>query len=152
MITVWSRHPLNEGKEPKWYEFKDLEDLANTICNACSLTSLGIDEHFAAVQYIEQVPELLTEGDFISYYENEDFKDYGAPSVKWVRKDSEDGKILQSFNSGEWCLTQDICRILGITFAEGLSKYDFDRQARWAPAPAEGQIITTKFRIKKEDK
>lgn len=59
-----------------------------------------------------------------------------------------DESIIEAFNSGEWCDTKDICRILGITFAEGLQRFEFGRTARWCPPPQEGQIIDTRFRIK----
>ena len=87
MYNLWSLHPINElkGKEPTWYEFKDLEDLAGTICRACTMTCLGIEDHFAAVQYIEQVPELLTGGKFYSWYEDEEARDYGCPRWGWRR-------------------------------------------------------------------
>jgi len=59
-----------------------------------------------------------------------------------------DEEILAAFNNGEWRNTIDICRILNISFAEGLTRFEFSRTAEWNPAPMEGQKITTKFRIK----
>lgn len=61
-----------------------------------------------------------------------------------------DVDILNAFFDGEWCDTSDICRLLDISFAEGLRKFDFARTAEWNPAPLEGQKIATKFRIKKD--
>lgn len=63
---------------------------------------------------------------------------------------ANDEDILNTFNSGEWCDTHDICRILGISFEEGFEKYEFSRTAEWNKAPLHGQKITTKFRIKPE--
>ena len=60
-----------------------------------------------------------------------------------------DENILTAFNNREWCDTQDICRLLNITFAEGLHKFEFSRTAEWNNAPLNGQKIVTKFRIKK---
>lgn len=61
-----------------------------------------------------------------------------------------DENILTAFNAGEWCDTQDICRLLNITFVEGLRKFEFSRTAEWNKAPLEGQKITTRFRLKRE--
>jgi|WetSurMetagenome_2_1015567.scaffolds.fasta_scaffold151757_4 hypothetical protein len=62
---------------------------------------------------------------------------------------SEKDEILfLNFLKGEWVDANEICRILGISFCEAFSLYDFSREARWAPYPAEGQIITCKFKIK----
>lgn len=63
-----------------------------------------------------------------------------------------DKDILTAFNNGEWCNTQDICRLLNITFEEGLHKFEFSRTAKWHKAPLEGQKITCKFRIKQEER
>ncbi|MEA5040034.1 MAG: hypothetical protein VB086_09375 [Clostridiaceae bacterium] len=60
-----------------------------------------------------------------------------------------DQNILTAFYNGEWCNTQDICRLLNISFAEGLHMFDFSRTAEWNKEPLEGQKITTKFKIKK---
>jgi hypothetical protein len=60
----------------------------------------------------------------------------------------KDKNILTAFYQGEWCNTQDICRLLNITFSEGLSKFDFSRTAEWNKYPLEGQKITTQFRIR----
>lgn len=57
--------------------------------------------------------------------------------------------ILDSFNDGEWCDSNEICRLLGITFEEGLRRFDFCRTAQWNSFPLNGQKITTQFRIKK---
>lgn len=46
-----------------------------------------------------------------------------------------DKNILTAFNNGEWCNTQDICRLLNITFEEGLHKFEFSRTAEWNKAP-----------------
>lgn len=59
-----------------------------------------------------------------------------------------DESILVAFNNGEWCDTQDICRLLNITFAEGFRKFEFSRTVEWNKSPLNGQKITTKFRIK----
>lgn len=61
-----------------------------------------------------------------------------------------DENILTAFNNGEWCDTQDICRLLNITFEEGLRKFEFSRTAEWNKPPLNGQKITTQFRIKRE--
>lgn len=61
-----------------------------------------------------------------------------------------DDEILKAFFDGQWCDTEDICRLLDISFVEGFRKFDFSRTAEWNPAPLEGQKITTKFRIKKD--
>lgn len=60
-----------------------------------------------------------------------------------------DEEILLAFYGGEWCDTKDICRLLDISFSEGLREFEFSRTAEWNPAPLEGQKITTKFRLKK---
>ena len=70
----------------------------------------------------------------------------------------KDKVILDSFNSGEWCNSQDICRLLNITFAEGFQKFEFSRTAEWWSVVGEteeerqknGQKITTMFRLKRE--
>lgn len=62
-----------------------------------------------------------------------------------------DENILTAFNNGEWCDTRDICRLLNITFEEGLRKFEFSRTAEWNKAPLNGQKITTQFRIKREE-
>jgi hypothetical protein len=77
-----------DDKKPTWHEFKDLEDLEEVICHACTMGCMSITEHFVAVQYIEQVPELLTEGEFYSYYADEEDKDYGCPTWGWRRKEA----------------------------------------------------------------
>lgn len=59
-----------------------------------------------------------------------------------------DENTLNAFNIGEWCDTQDICRLLNITFSEGLRKFEFSRTAEWNKYPLEGQKIITKFRIR----
>lgn len=61
--------------------------------------------------------------------------------------DYADTQILAAFNDGKWCDTQDICRLLNITFEEGLRKFEFSRTAEWNAAPLNGQKITTKFRL-----
>lgn len=63
-----------------------------------------------------------------------------------------DINILAAFNDGEWCDTQDICRLLNITFEEGFRKFEFSRTAQWNAAPLNGQKITTKFRIKPSER
>lgn len=65
-----------------------------------------------------------------------------------MRKIVNDANILTAFYNGEWCDTQDICRLLNITFEEGLRKFEFSRTAEWNKAPLNGQKITTQFRIK----
>lgn len=57
--------------------------------------------------------------------------------------------ILNAFNNGEWCDSQEICKLLGITFEEGLRRFEFSRTVQWNPSPLEGQKITTQFRIKR---
>jgi hypothetical protein len=69
--------------------------------------------------------------------------------VKDMNKDDE---ILTAFNNGEWCNTEDICRILNITFEYGLHNFDFSRTAEWNKPPLNGQKITTKFKKKDVDK
>lgn len=59
-----------------------------------------------------------------------------------------DENILTAFNKGEWCDAKDICRILNITFNEGLHKFKLSRIAEWNKYPLEGQKITTQFKIK----
>lgn len=59
-----------------------------------------------------------------------------------------DENIMISFNNGEWCDTRDICRLLNITFSDGLYMFEFSRTAEWNKAPLNGQIITTQFRRK----
>lgn len=62
-----------------------------------------------------------------------------------------DENILTAFDNGEWCNTQDICRLLNITFEEGLRRFEFSRTAEWNQPPLNGQKITTQFRIRKKD-
>lgn len=62
-----------------------------------------------------------------------------------------DNKILEDFNNGKWCDTDDICRLLNISFVDGMRKFDFSREAEWNKYPLNGQKITTKFRIKEKD-
>lgn len=57
-----------------------------------------------------------------------------------------DSDILKAFNSGEWCKSDDICRILGITFKEAFHKYEFSRTAEWNPYPLHGQLIICYFK------
>ena len=68
--------------------------------------------------------------------------------VTEFNKCQHDEKIINAFINGEWCDTNDICRLLKISFADGLKCFDFSRTAEWNAAPLEGQKITTKFRIK----
>ena len=56
--------------------------------------------------------------------------------------------LQERFQNGEWCDTNEICELLGITFSDGLKMFDFSRTAEWCKPPLEGQIITTKFRRK----
>ena len=59
---------------------------------------------------------------------------------------------LQRLLNGEWVDTQDVEAALGITFREGLKRFEFSREASWNPWPLNGQRITTKFRLKEEKK
>lgn len=63
-------------------------------------------------------------------------------------KCQHDEKIINAFINGEWCDTNDICRLLKISFTDGLKCFEFSRTVEWNVAPLEGQKITTKFRIK----
>lgn len=56
--------------------------------------------------------------------------------------------IMALFILGEWISTHDICRILHISFSDGVRIFDLSRTAEWCPAPFEGQHIETYFRIK----
>lgn len=57
---------------------------------------------------------------------------------------------------GEWVLTEEVQTALGITFAEGIRRFDFSRTAEWwtvvgrtdEERKREGQKITTYFRLK----
>lgn len=58
--------------------------------------------------------------------------------------------ILVAFNNGEWCDSQEVCRLLNITFKQGLQEFEFSRTAEWNKPPLNGQKIITKFRKKYE--
>lgn len=60
----------------------------------------------------------------------------------------DDVYIIQRFILGEWVNTDDVCRILHISFCDGFRIFDFSRTASWCKPPLEGQCIETKFRIK----
>ena len=63
-------------------------------------------------------------------------------------KCQHDEKIINAFISGEWCDADDICRLLKISFADGLKCFDFSITAEQNAAPLKGRKITTEFRIK----
>lgn len=73
-----------------------------------------------------------------------------------IRKAAENIKALKAFIFGEWVDTDIIERALGISFSEGLKRFDFSRTAEWCSIAGKtekerkknGQIITTKFRLK----
>lgn len=55
---------------------------------------------------------------------------------------------MEAFFKGEWVDTQIVEEMLGIDFKTGLRLFDFSRTAEWCKPPKNGQIITTKFRLK----
>ena len=57
-------------------------------------------------------------------------------------------EVLRKLLNGEWVATQDVEEALGITFREGLKRFDFSRTASWNPWPLNGQRIDTFFRLK----
>lgn len=59
---------------------------------------------------------------------------------------------LQRLVNGEWVATQDVEEALGITFREGLKRFEFSREASWNPWPLNGQRIETFFRLKEGDR
>lgn len=59
---------------------------------------------------------------------------------------------IRNLFKGEWVDTEIICKALDIDFSTGLRMFDFNRQAKWCKPPLNGQIVTTKFRLKKETK
>lgn len=69
-----------------------------------------------------------------------------------------DIETLKKLCKGEWVDTDDVQRILGISFHEGLKIFDFSRTAEWwsivGETPEErqrnGQKITTCFRLKNQ--
>ncbi len=73
-----------------------------------------------------------------------------------IRKAAENIKALKALIFGEWVDTDIIERALGISFSEGLKRFDFSRTAEWCSIAGKteeerkknGQIITTKFCLK----
>ena len=57
---------------------------------------------------------------------------------------------IRDLFKGEWVDTELLCNALNIDFSTGLKMFEFSRTARWCDPPLNGQIITTKFRLKKE--
>lgn len=61
-------------------------------------------------------------------------------------------ETLKRFVDGEWVDCHSVQDALEIDFSTGLNRFDFRREVEWNPAPLNGQKITTKFRLKQDDK
>lgn len=64
--------------------------------------------------------------------------------------DEERKRVLDALTSGEWVETKAVCDALNITFAQGMKMFSFSREVKWSRPPANGQNITTKFRVRRE--
>lgn len=87
---------------------------------------------------------------------NIEFEPWGSSHVTVdfhpVVEIQEQLSALRRFINSEWVDTDIICKALGMEFFTGLRMFDFSRTARWCEPPLNGQIVTTKFRLKKENK
>ena len=63
-----------------------------------------------------------------------------------VKKLTEEEK----FNNGDWADEDAVESLTGLTFEECCHKFDWSREAKWNPAPLNGQNITIRFRKKKD--
>lgn len=75
---------------------------------------------------------------------------YDAVDFHPVLETQDQINAIRDLFKGEWVDTDLVCKALNIDFSTGLKMFDFSRTARWCDPPLNGQIITTKFKLKKE--